>query len=176
MNSGSSSGCSTSSPSKWLPTPASRRVLRSTSKMQRRPRPASAKLRRNQLLPVPAPPRTAITRRCWRGRRLKGLILGFVVLLITQFSSKSRFRPETVGGGASLAPTGGEPDRKVGSLSANRGHSITGETAAQQFFTHETPAPKRKARAGLIFRGIFPRSGCPLLLRRLVVVGDRKSV
>src|SRR2546421_5887562 len=68
MNSGSSSGCSTSSPSKWLPTPGRSRVLRSTSKMQRRPSPASAIERRNQLLPVPAPPRTAITSRCWRGR------------------------------------------------------------------------------------------------------------
>src|SRR5687767_1840351 len=90
-------------PSNLSPTPESRRVLRSTSKMQRRPRPASARLRRNQLLPVPAPPRTASTRRCWRGLRLKGLILGLVVLLISLILLKSRFRPVTTGGGP-LAP------------------------------------------------------------------------
>src|ERR1041384_1191564 len=115
MNSGSSSGCSISNPSKWSPTPASSRVLRSTSKMQRRPRPASASERRNQLLPVPAPPRTAITRRCWRGRRLKGLTLGFVVLLI---SLKSPEKPvpakKLFGGGPHLAPTGGELAAKSG--------------------------------------------------------------
>src|ERR1043166_3077405 len=83
MNSGSSSGCSTSMPAKWWPTPERRRVLRSTSKMQRRPNSASAIERRNQLLPVPAPPRTAITSRGRRGRGLKGVTLGFVVLLIS---------------------------------------------------------------------------------------------
>src|SRR5215213_1826782 len=115
MNSGSSSECSTSIPSNLSPTPARRRVLRSTSKMQRRPRPASPSERRNQLLPVPAPPRTAITRRCWRGRRLKGLTLGFVVLLISLKSPEEAGSGlKLFGGGPHLAPTGGELAAKSG--------------------------------------------------------------
>src|SRR3712207_422512 len=100
--------------------------------MQRRPRPASARLRRNQLLPVPAPPRTAITRRCWRGRRLKGLTLGFVVL-ISLILLKSRLRPEMLGGG----PLSLAPDRRR-TLPGTSGvaprfavHCITDETAVQ---------------------------------------------
>src|SRR4051812_13037363 len=42
--------------------------------------------------------------------------------------------------GGPHAPTVGELDRKVGSLSANRGHCITDETATQQIFTRETHA------------------------------------
>jgi hypothetical protein len=43
-------------------------------------------LRMKWLLPTPAPPRTAITRRCWRGNRLSGLTLGLFVVVIFQSS------------------------------------------------------------------------------------------
>src|SRR5690606_6938431 len=47
--------------------------FRSVSKKQRRPRPASARLAAKTLLPLPAAPRTATTRRRVLGRRLRGL-------------------------------------------------------------------------------------------------------
>jgi hypothetical protein len=43
-------------------------------------------LRMKWLLPTPAPPRTAITKRCWRGRRLSGLTFGLLVVVIFQSS------------------------------------------------------------------------------------------
>jgi len=57
--------------------PGRRRALRSVSKKQRRPSTPSASAieAAKTLFPVPAAPRTAITRRRWSGRRLSGLIL-----------------------------------------------------------------------------------------------------